>query len=1500
MQPLLLAEFTFPDGTKLYASTHNLSAAEGGNSYQGNSYLARLQQQDIAAIQSRSEQGIDRISDVTLHLFNADGYLWTNYETAAGMGFKGATVKLSLVLMDIDNTTGAYTFSNDSPAPVKFSGICDAPSLDAGGSMLVVRATTSHSLARIDFPILHVQQRCINVFPGTAAQQAQANDPNSWFFDCGYDNGATAGNPGFTTCSYTKTDCQARGMYSTDSQGRRTARFKAIQWAPATVEGHGIQYTSGKKVVTFSNRNDSIYQRSYPMLYGQQWIKAPIIANVVGDANSTRMEVVICVGDIGGPQSISQVVVNGVIVPKKGAANWDPLFRWNFLDQKADGSIATGGRSGFINSDAGYNSLGDPYGGLATIEIVVYVELAANNSVPDIRILATGPKIPAILTANPADLPTWHQDTTTIPPYIVADLLVWGNYTYAELDLQSFIDEAQYSVGQVSYTDLTGAVKPHNRFICEVALTDRKAGNETVQAILRSFNAQLVPNSETGLLQLRVRKTVADQQPNQVPGSNYNIPIKSVHADGSVGAGYVAYRIDESVLLDDGSGKGIPKIRGPYTVPSAQAANRITAPFQDADNHYADDSISVVDADDVSRAGGYQAGGQQIQQQLSVLGLSNFDQATRVFNTILAENLRGNENRDTRGTRFWELDATSRMEHLRVGQLVLLTYQALVNSGALLAGGLQPLVPLESPAGTKIPGILARVESIKPATNYERATYTLRWHEDYWYTDLYGQTAAPPFSGALLPARLPFPWDPNGEAPIAGDALFDPTELGFQIAQTYESTADAVLAKLPIGGCPVVNQFSSTAQIPFIGLQAFTAPTGGTIPGGIRLHAAISVQGTDGLWTPLSKVSFVDIPVGNGTNTNTFTTPTIAWRDGTVAWRLFAGTSEQTWSGQASGSDLPNTITLTHLNIATFGAPDSLADSLVFQIKTIVHGGVWEDACGNVGAGTIEFPLLDGAANQFAGCVISLQANGQNDEGTVPIASFKIQSHPAGPGIVFSVTPDPVGAGIVPGMPFVLRLKPTGTANGFSDANLQNSYAPGGLTPDAERGNLVRILAGTGRYQVRTITSNTATGITVDKPWDTLLDSTSVPIIESPMWLPAQTAKVSASDFETPSTVASLDVTNFEGQAVLIQALVSDADGNLSLAAYSPLRELYVWGQGTAGDPPDGLTFTPAVYQYGTLTAENVAVSTPAGLAGIDWYLVAVDELKADVYVTMDSGIDAATDPVTFNVTANPNQVTADLAFAAGQWILFNDLGKYEIGLLTKIDRTGGQMIFTVARHYPGAPAGTSTFLAPMANHAGGTQIFIAQQRRFLLNSQTGAFDSASPPTRFDMPIPASCVLAVVAAPYGNGYGSWVVFNCSTATLPGIRTCTGAEFSWQKAGALTAAVGTNIAVAYSVPFDLPYRVGDIYVGTAPTGASLKVNARVSTDNGLTWSTLEQYTIAAAAKISWPSIDPPEGRQAPYSGAWPFQVLRGGNLLNLTIEQVGSTIAGSDLTLKVSC
>jgi len=172
--PLLLARFVFADGSSLYVSTHNFNSGEGGNQYNGNDYLARIDTQDIQQIQARSEQGIDRISDVSIRLFNADQYILLNYELASGKGFKGAILTLALVLVDIDPTTGNYIFSTDSPAPFKFTGICDPPDkAPAGAQFLNIRATTSNNMARVDFPVAKVQQRCgaLQIFPRNAVER---------------------------------------------------------------------------------------------------------------------------------------------------------------------------------------------------------------------------------------------------------------------------------------------------------------------------------------------------------------------------------------------------------------------------------------------------------------------------------------------------------------------------------------------------------------------------------------------------------------------------------------------------------------------------------------------------------------------------------------------------------------------------------------------------------------------------------------------------------------------------------------------------------------------------------------------------------------------------------------------------------------------------------------------------------------------------------------------------------------------------------------------------------------------------------------------------------------------------------------------------------------------------------------------------------------------------------------------------------------------------------
>ena len=137
-------------GGILRVSTHNADSAHGGYAYGGNDYLPRIDKQDISALASLSEQGVDRIPSVTLHLSDADGWLLQTYER--GYGLLGAKLELRLVLHDV--ATGAY--SSDSFAP--FLGICDKPGSDE--KTLVVSAVSKMNLTRVMLPNVPIQFTC--------------------------------------------------------------------------------------------------------------------------------------------------------------------------------------------------------------------------------------------------------------------------------------------------------------------------------------------------------------------------------------------------------------------------------------------------------------------------------------------------------------------------------------------------------------------------------------------------------------------------------------------------------------------------------------------------------------------------------------------------------------------------------------------------------------------------------------------------------------------------------------------------------------------------------------------------------------------------------------------------------------------------------------------------------------------------------------------------------------------------------------------------------------------------------------------------------------------------------------------------------------------------------------------------------------------------------------------------------------------------------------------
>lgn len=113
-----------------------------------------------------------------------------------------------------------------------------------------------------------------------------------------------------------------------------------------------------------------------------------------------------------------------------------------------------------------------------------------------------------------------------------------------------------------------------------------------------------------------------------------------------------------------------------------------------------------------------------------------------------------------------------------------------------------------------------------------------------------------------------------------------------------------------------------------------------------------------------------------------------------------------------------------------------------------------------------------------------------------------------------------------------------------------------------------------------------------------------------------------------------------------------------------------------------------------------------------------------------------------------------------------------------------------------------------------------------------------------------------------------------------------AKFSF--GGTLATQTGTDII---SFPDNVTIDRVDLAVATAPTGAAVIVDIERSTDNGANWVTIftnqaNRPQIAAGAKVgNTTTIDIPAATA-------------NSHLYRAVIEQVGSTIAGADLSVMV--
>jgi hypothetical protein len=791
--PFLVFDCTLSDGTQEHWSTQSVT-------FGTTLYAARVTKHNLFESQTASDQGVDSMPRLVLELANADSH-FSQLERSAG--FKGAALTVTFVFIDLPsgNTT--------TDSKVIFQGVMNSAEM-VTETTFRISAMNRLSSQRVFLPPIQIQRRCAWTFPTTSDQRAEALNGGtagrfSRYYACGYSADIPGGcgnlNNGsaFTECTFTRSDCEARGMFSKDSQGNVTARFSGIEFVPSTITVRSAG-ESGSQLSAVSV-NEARYNDFVPLIYGTAWV-APEIVFARNDGNLTRMEVLLGMGQM---TSVYTVLVNNIEIPLGiNGANMTGTGWYNV--------VSLGGRNGGFDlnfTDSSGNPLGDPYGSMAYLAIVVPNRINDGTSLPDVQILVDGVQVQTFNSDGSVAANVFSNN----PCWIILDILLRSGWNTGQIDIGSFVTAAAYCDEQIQTVDANNNPISIPRFQCNLVLQSRRSLGDVLRGI-RNTARLYFTFGFSGLLQVNVENTIALQQPTIPPGSN---------STSTLNGGWPAYEFGDgstgvSGILRNSDGSSSVRLTSKI---SADCPNQYSVEFQDAFNQYQQDSFSVVDADDVAITG------QQVAVSLYALGLPNYDQAARILTFNLEKSVQGNLT--------VEFQTSVKALGLFPGDIITLTY---VKEGFQR----QPF----------------RILKIAPAANYRTVTITAQIHNDNWYSDDGGENA----SGQLLPTfgiGLP--------RPLTGTVLDSYGNLQFDVEESSSQTADGTtlltvsVAFVAPGVIP-----ASAPGIPIVSLAATTQNTGGTLTGGQTLYYALSSVDASGNEGSLSFVVQATVPSGTATN----------------------------------------------------------------------------------------------------------------------------------------------------------------------------------------------------------------------------------------------------------------------------------------------------------------------------------------------------------------------------------------------------------------------------------------------------------------------------------------------------------------------------------------------------------------------------------------------------------------------------------------------------------
>ena len=810
--PLFLFDCTLPTGDVEHWSTHNVTV----NAQQ---YRSRVLKHNLFDLNSSPEAATDGVSQVSITLANSDSFLSS---IERNIGWKGSNLVVTFLFFDLTSQVVA------SDSQVVFRGIANPPD-QSTESTLRLSFTNTLNLQRVFLPEIRIQKLCPWNFPSTAAQRQEAVSGGtqgafSPFYRCGYSPDQTGGvgnmNAGtpYTTCDYSRTQCQQRGMFDTDNQNHVTRRFGGIGFVPAsiTVRTYGAKTSQ----LSIPLPNQALYNDFVPLIYGTGWYRPPIVL-ARNDGNLTHFEVLLGVGQIS---NVITVIVNSTQIPVGVNGTNMTATGWYNV-------ISYGARNGSFNPDFSNSAgqpLGDPYGSMAFMSLVVPNSISNGTSFPEVDVLIQGVQI-AQYDSSGNYLSNVFANN---PAWVMLDALLRSGWRLAQLDLATFSAVAQRCNALVTTVDVNGNSTTIPRYQCNLLLTGRRSAGDILRGI-RNGSAMYLSFDSNGLVQLNPEDTLANQQPTQLASSN---------STEALNGGWPAYEFGDdtfSGILRSSNGASSLTVTSQSI---ANSPNRYTVEFQDEFNDYQQDSLSLVDIDDLLMTG------QNVTAALTALGLPNFDQANRAAALQLYKSVNGNT--------YVQFETSVKGVGLRPGDIITLTY-------AREGFSRQPF----------------RITKLSPGVNFLTAVITAQMHDDAWYTAVNSGAAG---LGRQADFEVGMP------RPLVGSVLDSNGVEQFGIVETETTSTDgSVTTNLSVSFSVPAKPESSAAGIPLMGLNPQVSNTGGTLAGAQALYYGLSAVDANGAESGLSFVAMANVPAG--TNTNQVTLVSLSFSSAAASFNVYRG-----------------------------------------------------------------------------------------------------------------------------------------------------------------------------------------------------------------------------------------------------------------------------------------------------------------------------------------------------------------------------------------------------------------------------------------------------------------------------------------------------------------------------------------------------------------------------------------------------------------------------------